>query len=272
MHHFGTGLVATPDDFGVSGDAPSHPELLDWMATEFVRSGWSIKHMHRLILESSTWRQSSRVRAEHRAVCEKVDPDNRLLWRQAMRRLEAEPLRDAILAAAGTLSSPMFGVAQSVARQKDGEVIVPAGQDQNRRSIYVKILRLNPETMLEVFDQPTISVNCTQRSTSTVSTQALTLLNSDAMVRAASSFASRILEEQPNDPVGRAVLTAFARDSKPAESRVLAEFVEAQRLRYLEQHAENDRVKTEVIAEARRQALADLCHMLMSANEFVYLD
>jgi len=272
MHHFGTGLVATPDDFGVSGDAPSHPELLDWLATEFVRSRWSIKTMHRLIMGSSTWRQHSRVPAEHRAVCENTDPDNRLLWRQTMRRLEAEPLRDAILATSGTLSRPMFGVAQSVARQKDGEVIVPAGQDQNRRSIYVKILRLNPETMLEVFDQPTISVNCTQRSTSTVSTQALTLLNSDAMVRAASAFASRILEEQPNDPVRRAVLTAFSRDSKPAEFRVLSDFVEAQRLRYLQQHAENDRVKADVLADARRRALADLCHMLMSANEFVYVD
>ncbi|MFT4556351.1 MAG: hypothetical protein ACI92S_001694 [Planctomycetaceae bacterium] len=272
MHHFGTGLVSTLDDFGVSGDAPSHPELLDWLATEFVRSGWSIKNMHRLMLGSSTWMQHSRGTSEHLAACEKVDPNNRLLWRQTMRRLEAEPLRDALLAASGTLSSPMFGTAQSVARQKDGEVIVPAGQDQNRRSIYVKILRLNPETMLEVFDQPTISVNCTQRSTSTVSTQALTLLNSDAMTRAASAFASRVLGERPSDPVGRAVLTAFSRESKPAEYKVLSEFFEAQRLRYLEQHAENDRGKAEVIADARHKALADLCHMLMSANEFVYVD
>lgn len=272
MHHFGTGLVSTPDDFGVSGDAPSHPELLDWLATEFVQSGWSIKHMHRLMLTSCTWMQHSRVSAEHRAACEEVDPDNRLLWRQAMRRLEAEPLRDAILAASGTLSSPMFGAAQSVARQKDGEVIVSAGQDQNRRSIYVKILRLNPETMLEVFDQPTISVNCTQRSTSTVSTQALTLLNSDAMTRAASAFASRVLAEQAGDPVGRAVLTAFSREAKPTEYDLLSEFFDAQRLRYLEQHAENDRVKADVFASARHKALADLCHMLMSANEFVYVD
>ena len=215
--------------------------------------------MHRLMLGSSTWMQHSRGTSEHLAACEKVDPNNRLLWRQTMRRLEAEPLRDALLAASGTLSSPMFGTAQSVARQ-------------NRRSIYVKILRLNPETMLEVFDQPTISVNCTQRSTSTVSTQALTLLNSDAMTRAASAFASRVLGERPSDPVGRAVLTAFSRESKPAEYKVLSEFFEAQRLRYLEQHAENDRGKAEVIADARHKALADLCHMLMSANEFVYVD
>ena len=166
----------------------------------------------------------------------------------------------------------MFGAAQSVARQKDGEVIVSAGQDQNRRSIYVKILRLNPETMLEVFDQPTISVNCTQRSTSTVSTQALTLLNSDAITRAAFAFASRALAARPSDPIRRAVLLAFSRETKPAEYEVLAEFFEAQRLRYLDQHAENDRANAEVVTDARHKALADLCHMLMSANEFVYVD
>jgi hypothetical protein len=272
MHHFGTGIVATLEDFGVSGASPSHPELLDWLATEFVRSGWSVKHVHRLILNSSTWQQSSRMAAEHRSACEKIDPDNELLWRQTLRRLEAEPLRDALLATSGTLSSPMFGAGQAVARQKDGEVIVPVGQDQNRRSIYVKLLRLNPETMLEVFDQPNISVNCTQRSTSTVSTQALTLLNSDAMTRAASAFALRVEAEGANDTVGRAVLTAFSREAGGSEHELLSEFFEAQRVRYLEQHAEADRVKTDVVAEARRKALADLCHMLMSSNEFVYVD
>ena len=272
MHHFGTGIVATSDDFGVSGASPSHSELLDWLATEFVRSGWSVKHVHRLILNSSTWQQSSGVTEEHRSVCEKVDPDNELLWRQAMRRLEAEPLRDAILATAGNLNTPMFGAGQAVAREKDGEVIVSAGQNQGRRSIYVKILRLNPETMLEVFDQPTISVNCTQRSISTVSTQALTLLNSDAMTRAASAFASRVEVEGANDPVGRAVLTAFSREGGPAEQELLSEFFDAQIKLYLEQHVEADRAKTAVVADARHKAMADLCHMLMSSNEFVYVD
>ncbi|MDG2359545.1 MAG: PSD1 and planctomycete cytochrome C domain-containing protein [Planctomycetaceae bacterium] len=272
MHHFGTGIVATSDDFGVSGASPSHSELLDWLATEFVRSGWSVKHVHRLILNSSTWQQSSGVTEEHRSVCEKVDPDNELLWRQAMRRLEAEPLRDAILATAGTLNTPMFGAGQAVAREKDGEVIVSAGQNQGRRSIYVKILRLNPETMLEVFDQPTISVNCTQRSISTVSTQALTLLNSDSMTRAASAFASRVEVEGANDPVGRAVLTAFSREAGPAEQELLSQFFDAQIKLYLEQHVEADRAKTAVVADARHKAMADLCHMLMSSNEFVYVD
>ena len=190
-----------------------------------------------------------------------------LLW-----RLEAEPLRDTMLATSGTLNTPMFGAGQAVAREKDGEVIVSAGQNQGRRSIYVKILRLNPETMLEVFDQPTISVNCTQRIISTVSTQALTLLNGDAMTRAASAFASRVEVEGANDPVGRAVLTAFSREAGPAEHELLSEFFDAQITLYLEQHAETDRAKTAVVADARHEAMADLCHMLMSSNEFVYVD
>ncbi|MCA9115191.1 MAG: DUF1553 domain-containing protein [Planctomycetaceae bacterium] len=224
MHHFGTGIVATPDDFGVAGSPPSHPALLDWLATEFVRSGWSIKHIHRLILTSNTWRQRSRVSPQHRALCTEIDPDNQLLWRQTIRRLEAEPLRDAMLAVAGTLSRPMYGDSQSVSRQKDGEVIVPAGQDQNRRSVYVRILRLNPETMLQVFDQPTIAVNCTQRSVSTVSTQALTLLNSDVMVRAAAAFADRVWSEQPDDPIGQALLTAWGRSPGTGERELLTTF------------------------------------------------
>jgi len=265
MHHFGTGIVDTPDDFGVSGSSPSHSQLLDWLATEFVRSGWSIKHMHRLILTSSTWRQSSRVDAQHREAGTKVDPENRLLWRQTMRRLEAEPLRDAFLATSGTLSTPMFGASQSVARQKDGEVIISDNQGRNRRSIYAMILRLNPETMLEVFDQPTISVNCTQRSTSTVSTQALTLLNSDAMVRAAAAFAGRVLAERSDAPIEHAVLAAFSRTATDVERKVLAEFLAEQTQRYLEQPNTD-------AASARKKALADLCHMLMSTNEFAYVD
>ncbi len=272
MHHFGTGIVATPHDFGIAGATPSHPALLDWLATEFVRSGWSIKHMHRLILASNTWRQRSRADSLHREMCESIDPDNSLLWRQSMRRVEAEPLRDALLSVSGTLSDRLYGTPQTVARQKDGEVIVPEGQDQNRRSIYVQILRLNPETMLQVFDQPPISVNCTERSTSTVSTQALTLLNSDVMTAAAISFADHVCTQQPNDPVGRAVLIAFSRPADSDERGLLSQFVEEQTTLYLNQHDEKTRISTDVVSEARRQAIVDLCHMLLSANEFVYVD
>jgi hypothetical protein len=272
MHHFGRGLVATPDDFGVSGAPPSHPELLDWLATEFVRSGWSIKHVHRLILSSSTWRQRSRVSGEHRDAGLAVDPDNILLWRQNLRRLEAEPLRDAVLAVSSTLNGRMHGASQAVARQGDGEVIVSGGADQNRRSVYIQILRLNPETMLQVFDQPTISVNCTQRSTSTVSTQALTILNSDAMVRAATAFAERVLAERPDAPINHAVRTAFSRPATSDEQTLLSSHLDELTSHYLAQRASDLRDQSDVKAACRKQALTDVCHMLLSANEFVYVD
>ncbi len=272
MHHFGTGIVATPEDFGVSGDPPSHPELLDWLATEFVDSGWSVKHIHRLILNSETWRQQSRVSSSVRESAESIDPENRLLWRQSIRRLEAEPLRDAMLAVSGTLNPQMFGASQTVARQGDGEVIVPSGQDQNRRSIYVSIIRLNPETMLEIFDQPIMSVNCVQRSTSTVSTQALAMLNSDAMNRAAAAFADRVLREQPDEVVDYAVMTAFGRPVADSERQLLTTFLDDQAVRHLQQQPEAEQQQPEATFVIRRKALIDLCHMLMSSNEFAYVD
>ncbi|MCH7687999.1 MAG: DUF1553 domain-containing protein, partial [Planctomycetes bacterium] len=272
MHHFGTGIVSTPEDFGVSGSPPSHPELLDWLATEFVRNGWSMKRLHRLILMSSTWRQQSRVHSEHRKAGIAVDPENRLLWRQNMQRLEAEPLRDAILATSGSLNDAMFGAPLAVTRLSSGEVIVSSKSGQNRRSIYIMILRLNPETMLRAFDQPEMTVNCTQRSRSTVVTQALTLLNSDTMVRAANSFAKRVQAESTTDPAGYAVLAAFSRPATDDERKLLSRFLDEQTARYLSDNGGKQKQKPDILSEAKRQALADLCHLLLSANEFAYVD
>lgn len=264
MHHFGRGIVDTPDDFGVSGSPPSHPELLDWLATELVRSSWSLKHIHRLILTSDTWRQRSRVTIDHRVAGEKSDPDNELLWRQRMRRLEAEPLRDAFLAASGSLNAEMFGRAQQTYRSANGEVYVPDKADPRRRSVYVAVRRLYPDTMLEAFDQPRIEVNCTSRATSTVSTQALTILNSRFMNRAADAFADRVKKYGGDDPASYAVLTAFSRAASDDERKRLTEFISEQAGRYLNGGVDKD--------QARRKALADLCHMLLSANEFIYID
>jgi len=272
QHHFGRGIVATSGDFGISGDPPSHPKLLDWLATEFVRSGWSIKHLHRLILTSSTWRQRSRVDVQHREAGIAVDPENRLLRRQNIRRIEAEPLRDAVLAASGTLDEAMFGAPLAVARLKSGEVVVPNESQRNRRSIYIQILRLNPETMLRAFDQPEMTVNCTQRSNSTVSTQALTLLNSEPIVRAAYAFADRVLAAQPEEPADYAVLTAFSRAATAEERESLSRFLEEQTARYLAESEGDEQGEEDRSTKARRQALADLCHMLLSSNEFAYVD
>jgi Protein of unknown function (DUF1553)/Protein of unknown function (DUF1549)/Planctomycete cytochrome C len=272
MHHFGVGIVSTPQDFGVSGDPPSHPELLDWLATEFVKNNWSVKHIHRLILNSNTWKQKSRVRVKQTKAAKNLDPDNRLLWRQNLQRLQAEPLRDAILAASGILNPVMFGSPHAVARLKSGEVVVPPYEGKLRRSLYIQVLRLNPDTLLEVFDQPEMSVNCTKRASSTVVTQALTLLNSDLMVKAARAFADRVQAEGKINLVEYAIMTAFSRPATDEEKKTLSIFLDEQFAKYIAKHKKEEQTKPEVIIETKKLALADLCHMLLSANEFAYLD
>ncbi len=293
LHHFGEGLVSTPEDFGTLGSPPSHPQLLDWLAREFVESGWSIKHLHRLIMTSSAYRQSSRRLADvhgnsisRRALApgsepqpkqkpdasafrlialgEQIDPDNRLLWRQRLRRVDAEPLRDAMLSVAGLLDQRFFGNAIPVARRSDGEVNIADGQNDRRRSIYVQVLRGNPLTMLQAHDQPVMETNCTRRSRSTVSTQALTLLNSDAAVAHAVAFADRALREAPDAPLKFVAFAALSREATADEVTDYEKFLGEQHVRYSAGGDQSD--------AARRKALADLCHMLLASNEFVYVD
>ena len=180
LHHFGRGLVATPGDFGILGERPSHPELLDWLADEFMAGGWKLKRLHRMIVTSTAYRQSSR----HRAELDAVDPDNRLLGRMSVRRLEAETLRDALLASHGRLSAKMFGPPVPVTPDDVGQVVVgvdtrdsagrptgkvvPLGEDEFRRSIYVQVRRSRPLGMLETFDAPLMTPNCELRTSSTV--------------------------------------------------------------------------------------------------------
>ncbi len=272
LHYFGQGLVSTPDNFGKTGSPPSHPELLDWLATEFAapanpkEQAWSIKRLHRLIVNSSVYRQSSAVRPGLHDEARRVDPENRLLWRQRLRRLEAEVLRDAVLHAAGTLNLQMFGQPVPMVRQGDGEVTTPADLSGNRRSIYLQVRRSQPLTFLQLFDQPVIETNCTHRETSTVSSQALTLLNSDFMQRQADALANRVLMEQPADPAGRALLLTFSRTATDKEKGLFDGFLEQQTRRHAKALAADQQ------ADARRRAVADLCHMLLSANEFAYID
>jgi mono/diheme cytochrome c family protein len=258
LYHFGEGIVSTPDNFGRIGSPPSHPELLDWLATEFTARGWSIKAMQRLMVTSSAYRQASRSPAA--AEAKKIDPDDRLLWRQRLRRLEAEPLRDGILAVSGALNSEMYGLPVPMQRQGDGEVTAPADASGARRSIYLQVRRSQPLTLLQVFDQPVMETNCTRRGVSTTASQALTLLNNDFMARQADAFAAHVLKEMPNDPAGFAVLTAFGRPITAKEKATLTAFLEAQAKRF------------QGTPDASRRALADLCQMLLSADEFAYVD
>jgi hypothetical protein len=268
LHHFGEGIVATPDNFGHTGTPPSNPDLLDWLAVEFVARGWSLKTVHRLILTSSTYRQAAAVEPAAQAVALRIDPDDHLLWRQRLRRLEAEVLRDAMLSASGTLNPQMFGPPVPVQRQADGEVVTGADAAGARRSVYLQVRRSQPLTLLQVFDQPVMETNCTRRSNSTVSSQALTVLNSDTVIRQAEAFAARVLRQKPADPAGYALVLAFGRPATDQERAKLAAFLNAQAAR----HAQALGAVGEPSQEARRRALVDLCHMLLSANEFAYVD
>jgi len=283
MHHFGEGLVQTPENFGLQGSKPTHPELLDWLACEFESNGWSLKKLHRLILTSAAYRQSSTMRnADHGLRQESrisflgfelavphfadtispgtVDPENSLLWRQRLRRAEAEVIRDSMFAVTGSLNDQQFGLPVPVQRLTSDEVVTADNPSGRRRSVYLQVRRSQPVTLLQLFDQPRIETNCTRRGVSTVASQALTLLNSDTLSRQAEVFADRLLKESPNDPVGTAIRLAFCRRANSIEHASLKKFLEDQTGR----HAP--------ATDARRRALIDLCHMLLCANEFIYVD
>ena len=189
LHHFGKGLVPTPADFGRLGVAPTHPELLDWLADEFMQNGWSVKHLHRIILTSSAWRQSSRRVAMH----DSLDPDNRFYSRQSITRLDAELVRDRMLAATGRLNAQQFGTPAPIAEDDAGQIVID--DNETRRSMYVKVRRSQPVAMLQAFDAPVMTVNCERRPVSTVATQSLMLMNSGSILNHAAKLADRCRAE-----------------------------------------------------------------------------
>ncbi|RUL87506.1 PSD1 and planctomycete cytochrome C domain-containing protein [Tautonia sociabilis] len=271
---FGRGIVATVDNFGRTGSPPSHPELLDWLAVEFVRDGWSLKRLHRLLVTSRAYRQSSAVRTEARA----VDPDNVLLWRMPMRRLQAEWIRDATLAASGTLNPRMFGPSSPVVADDDGVVQEAPGFEHARRSLYVLHRRSQPATLLELFDAPRMAPNCLERRTSIVAPQALLLLNGGWIRDQAAALADAVSLDAGPEPalrIERAYLRVLGRPPRPAESARAAEFLQEQALLYRDDAPPcsappESEASTE--SEADRLALVDFCHVLLNAPAFHYLD
>jgi hypothetical protein len=273
LHHFGEGLVSTVEDFGWAGEEPQHQQLLDWLAVELESNQWSLKHLHRLILSSQAYQQSSAVTASHAETAKSVDPNNRLLWRQNLRRMEAEPLRDSILQVAGALRSDMYGAPTAIVRRPDGEVVVNDGKLPQKRSIYLRNKRSAPVSILQLFDQPDIETNCTRRNQSTVPLQALSLLNSDLVVNAAEAFADRVLLESPQDPIGYAFMAVTGRRADAEQLQGLTEFILRQSDIYLRGGQDNQKNATEQeLKQASRLALVDLCHVLLSSNEFAYID
>lgn len=259
QHHFGTGLVATPDNLGVSSAPASHPELLNWLANELVLSGWNTKHVHRLILNSNGYKQSSLADAERL----KRDPDCRFLSRFPVRRLDAETIRDSMLAVSGNLNPAQGGPYIATTRDANGEVLVPEGQPgAARRSIYLQQRRTQVLSMLQVFDAPSIVFNSTRRPRSTMPLQSLSLLNSQFAIARASSLAARLEHESPSEPerLELAYLMTATRPPTAEERAAMTEFLETQTATY------------QPDGKSRQKAWIDLCQMLLAGNSFLYVE
>ncbi len=237
--YFGKGLVETESDFGLIGSKPTHPELLDWLATEFVARRWSQKAMHRLIVTSATYRQSSK----HRQDLEEKDPYNKLLAQQTRMRLEAEILRDSALVASGLLAPVVGGPSvyppipegALAATQVKREWLTATGPDRYRRGIYTFFFRSAPHPSLALFDAPDATATCTRRTRSDSPLQALTLLNDEAYIEFARAMAKRVMTEAPANDPGRlnyAFQLALARQPQPAERDRMARFLALQRDEY----------------------------------------
>ena len=270
QHHFGKGIVATAANFGRTGQRPTHPKLLDWLATEFVRQGWSIKQMQRLIMTSQTYRMASDY---HRETNAEADPDNSLLWRFPQRRLEGEAIRDNVLAAGGNLNlarggKPFFPpVPESVWRSsgKGKWVLTEQGPAVWRRSIYSYWKRGLRYPMFDVFDQPDPNVTCERRNTTTVPTQALTLLNNEFVLLQAGYFAKRVEREAGHDPplaITEAYRIALSRQPTPKELAANVSFLARQKTYHQSRGDESPGLA----------ALTDLCDVIFNLNEFVYMN
>jgi hypothetical protein len=213
MRYFGRGLVETEEDFGTQGTPPSHPELLDWLAGEFIQGGWSLKHMHRLIVTSATYRQSSRARPD---LAEK-DPRNLLLARQERLRVEAEVVRDAALSASGLLDRTIGGPSVRPPQpegvyaftQTAKKWTADTGPARYRRAMYTQFFRSAPYPLFTTFDAPDFSTVCTRRIRSNTPLQALTVANDEAFIEFAQGLAARVLNDVPRDEVEARLRRAF---------------------------------------------------------------
>ena len=255
QHHFGRGLVATASDFGTMGEEPSHPELLDWLATELIAQGWSMKAMHRLIVTSATYRQSSIGDRDLIA----ADPDNLLLGRQNRRRLDGEAIRDALLVVSGSLNPAMKGpsvfpeLPPELSKLSSKGAVWPVSAtlaDRRRRSLYVFVRRNLRYPFFEVFDRPDTNASCPRRPVTTIAPQALSLLNSGLADLAARELADRaaghsVLARTQAETAAR---LALGREPDPAEQRMIAEFL------------------------GRGGSICDLCLALLNTNAFLYVD
>ncbi len=259
-YHFGRGIAATPNDVGAMGERPTHPELLDWLAVELIEHGWSLKHLHRVIMKSSVYRQATTLRED----ASNADPDNKLFWRFPRSRLEGEVIRDAALQAAGLLNPKAggpsvfpelpkgMGPGGYTSWGKTGEAA-----ERNRRSIYVFVKRNLRYPLFEAFDMPDTHESCARRNVTTTAPQALMMLNDKLVLEWARAFAARVHESAGPDPkrqVEEAYRIAYSRRPDAGEVEMA--------LAFLSRQGE--------IAGGTEPALADLCHVILNSNELVY--
>jgi mono/diheme cytochrome c family protein len=271
LHHFGKGLVSTPADFGIKGERPSHPELLDWMARDFMDKGWTLKRLHRMIVTSTAYRQSS----VHRPELDEIDGDNRLLGRMNVRRLEAETMRDAVLALSGKLIDKPFGPPVPVSPDDVGQIVLAVdtrdsagrptsnvealGDDEFRRSIYVQMRRSMPLGVLEPFDMPQMTPNCEKRAVSTAAPQSLLMMNNSFVIQQADVLAQCIREKAGDDLAAQVTLawrSVFSRTPSETDVQEGIDFLTVPNATPEEQSA----------------ALGHFCQALLSSNRFLYVD
>ena len=252
QHHFGRGLVATPNDFGVQGKPPTHPELLDWLAGEFVRGGWQLKPLHQLIMASAVYQQGAELKPANL----KADPENKLWWHRPARRLEAEAIRDALLSVGGRLEDKLYGPSE-------------ANYESPRRSVYLRVKRSELIPFLTLFDAPEPAASVGERGATTLPTQALAMMNSNFVRDIAARLTKRVLQPgvEPTAAIAQAGRIALGRAPTATEQMRLAKFYE-QQLELLGPPAADAKAKE---AQTTR-ALTETCLVLLCMNEFIYVD
>ncbi|HVX13269.1 MAG TPA: DUF1549 and DUF1553 domain-containing protein [Pirellulales bacterium] len=278
QQHFGVGIVPTPNDFGGQGDAPTHRELLDWLAVELVESGWDVKHIHRLLVTSAAYRQTSRVDSSPGSkLAAERDPQNRLLWHARRRRLEGETLRDSLLCVSGAMNRRMFGasarpalpngLSKSYAWSPDER-----REDRDRRSVYVLAKRNLHYPLFEAFDQPDMHHSCPRRAETTTAPQSLALLNGELAIEQARRWSERLLARHGADLtalVSTAYRQAFGRPAAEDEIATAVAFVQS---RLANGQAADEAGSSAGGGRSIDNAVADFCHALINANEFLYVD
>ncbi len=280
-YHFGRGIVATPSDFGNMGERPTHPRLLDWLASELVRNGWSLKKMHRLIMTSNTYQQGSAYRKDAAL----IDPEDRLLWRFPRQRLEAEVIRDSALATAGLLNTSMGGPSifpelPPGMETRGGWKVTEEPKERNRRSIYIFVRRNTRYPMFEAFDMPDTHESCPRRNMTTSVTQALFMLNSKLTLEWAQAFAGRVIGiagSSIEKQIETAYRLAYSRRPDKDEAQTALRFFKRHRALLSERASVREKpalppTLPDNIPPGDAAVLVDFCHAIMNSNEFLFRD